>query len=101
MATLYVTLMNVGARTEFGDTDIGLSGSFRSETITTSGASASGALVARRGQIAKVFCLTQTYVKAGPPSGLTAAAATALYVAPGQPEWIAMQEGDIIAAIDA
>lgn len=101
MATLYVTICDVGARTSFGDTDIGRSGSFRSETITTSGASASGALVARRGQIAKVFCLTQTYVKAGPPAGLTAAMATGLYVAPGQPEWISLQEGDVIAAIDA
>lgn len=71
--------------------------SVRSETVVSSAASALGSIVANRHDRLKVFCATAVYV-----SDLTVAtAATAVYVAAGVTEYMAVREGARISVIDA
>ena len=98
MASVYVTLSDVGKQTENGITQIILSGSLRSEVITSSGTSAAGALTANRRQVAKIVCATAVYATAGDTP--TATTSNGTYCAAGIPEYIAMNEGDSIAVID-
>lgn len=91
MATAYVTISEVVTRDVFrGD-------AARSETVTTSGTSASGALVAGANQVAMVFCATAVYAR----SGGTAAAATSVFCPASVPTYFAMSEGGVVSLIDA
>ena len=99
MATVYVSLGQVGATGIHDAVDVYTSGSLRSETVTSSGTTASGALVAVKRDMAQVYCTTGVYAKAG--ASPTCTAATAVYCPGGIPTYIAMQEGDKIAVLDA
>lgn len=91
MASVIVTLGQVVTRNIFdGD-------AVRSETITSSGITANGALVAARGDVAKVTCATAVYARSGGPC----TAATGAYCQAGIAEYIRMTEGDVVAVIDA
>ena len=54
MATVYVTLQSAGSASRRGEVIPVAAKPFRSETITSSGTSAAGALVAQRGDVATV-----------------------------------------------
>ena len=71
--------------------------SVRSETVTTSGTSASGALTATVADIAMIWCATAVYAR----SGGTVSAAIAAYCPAGLPQNIRMTEGDVVSLIDA
>lgn len=90
MATAYITLAPVVARDVFNGENA------RSETVSTSGTAASGALVAAFGDYAQVFCATAVYAR----SGNTASAATGVYCPGGIPTFFAMTEGDTVSIID-
>lgn len=98
MATVYVTFGQVGARATTGGTINIMSGVLRSESITSSGASAQGTFTATAGEVAQIYCDTAVYVKVG--SNPTAAAATALYVPPTTLVHMALSGGDKVAVID-
>lgn len=98
MATVYVTLGDVGAKTENGITNVFRSGSLSSETITSSGTTAAGSLVATGRQVAQIVCATAVYATAA--AAPTATATNGVYVPANMPVYIAMQLGDKIAVID-
>lgn len=91
MATAYVTLGPVETRDVFNGK------SARSETITTSGTAASGALIATVGDIAQVFCVTAVYARSGSP----ATGATSVFCPGGVSTFIRMTSGDVVSLIDA
>lgn len=91
MATAYITIGPVVARNVFNGENV------RSESVSTSGAAASGALTASAGDYAQVFCATAVYAR----SGNTASAATGIYCPAGIPTHFAMTEGDTVSIIDA
>jgi hypothetical protein len=91
MATAYVTIGPVVARNVFEGK---LS---RSETVTTSGVAANGAIVAAAGEVAQVFCATAVYAR----SGNSASTTNGVFCPGGVPNCIAMTEGDVISLIDA
>lgn len=91
MATAYVTIGPVVARNVFNGE------SCRSETVTTSGTAASGALAAANGDVAQVFCETAVYAR----SGNTASAATGVFCPAGIVTYLGMTEGDTVSLIDA
>jgi len=91
MATAYVTI---------GDVDrynIIDGRTARSETVTTSGTAASGALVSTVGQVALINCATAVYAR----SGGTVTAATGAYVQAGVEKAVYMGAGQTISLIDA
>jgi hypothetical protein len=89
----------VGARGLREDVEVYVSGSLRSETITSSGTSEAGELVAVNRDMVQVFCDTAVYVTlAATP---VAAATNSIYVPAGVAVHIAAQAGDIVAALDA
>lgn len=98
MATVYVTLGDVGAKTENGITNVFRSGSLSSETITSSATTASGSLIATGRQLAQIVCETPVYATAG--STPTATTTNGIYVPANLPSYISMQPGDKIAVID-
>ncbi len=98
MATVYVTLGQVGARGQFGNHPI-MAGPLQSETITSSGTTAVGAKVANKLDIAQIFCATTVAVVAG--AAPTATLALGMVCPAGVPSWLAVQAGDKIAVIDA
>ncbi len=69
----------------------------RSESVTTSGTSASGALTATVADIAMIWCATAVYAR----SGGTVSAANGAYCPAGQAQYIRMTEGDVVSLIDA
>lgn len=71
--------------------------SCRSETITSSGTAASGALAAAKGDIAQIYCDTAVYAR----SGATAAASNSVYCQAGVMQYIRMTEGAVVSVIDA
>lgn len=96
MAVVYVTIQQGGMRGAFDD--IPVSGKpFRSETITSSGTTAAGALVARRGDVATIFCATAVYANAG----ATASASAGKFCPAGIPTDIELDSGDVVHVIDA
>ena len=99
MATVYVSFGQVGARGLRDDVEVYTSGSLRSETITSSGTSAPGALVAAQRDMVQVFCATSVYVTLAPTP--EAAATNSLLVPAGVPAYIAAQAGDKVAVLDA
>ena len=98
MATVYVTMGQVGAHTNNGITAVWNGRNLRSETITSSGASAAGALDARRSEVALIYCATAVYATAA--TSPTATATNGVYVPATTPTYIALNEGDSIAVID-
>jgi hypothetical protein len=88
MATAYVTIGTVVTRDIFNGIDA------RSEVVTTSGAAANGAIVARVGQAAQVLCATHVYARSGTLTN-------GIYCPANVPTFIAMTEGQAISIIDA
>lgn len=100
MATVHVTIGAVGVNNGYGSVIHVYNGhDIRSETITSSGTTAAGSLTARKGQVAKISCETAVYANCGATP--TASATTGVYIEGGAPAYIMMQEGDVIAVIDA
>ena len=99
MATVYVSMGQVGIRTNNGITSIWSGRNMRSETVTSSGTSAAGALDARRSEVAMVVCATAVYAMAATTP--VATATNGIYCPAGVQTYIAMHEGDSIAVIDA
>ena len=91
MATAYVTIGPVGAVKTFLGTGV------KSETVTTSATTASGAIIAKSGDFAQVFCSTAVYAR----SGGAVTASTGIYCPAGYPTYIEMSEGKTISLIDA
>lgn len=71
--------------------------SLRSETITSSGTSTTGALEAKAKQMAKVNCDTAIYASADS----TVSATTGVYIAGGESVYISLNTGDGVSVIDA
>lgn len=91
MATAIVTLCDVDRyNVPNGETA-------RSESVTTSGTAASGALTATVGQAALVYCATAVYAR----SGGTASAANGVYCPAAVQVPIYMGAGDVVSLIDA
>ena len=91
MATAYVTLCDVGLY------NVPRGESPRSETVTTSGTAASGALVANVGQVAMIYCATAVYAR----SGATVTPATGYYIPAATPTPFFMGAGAVVSLIDA
>lgn len=91
MATAYVTLGPGSPYSVFHGEDV------RSETVTTSGTSASGGLQATVADIAMIWCATAVYAR----SGGTVSAANGAYCPAGQAQYIRMTAGDTVSLIDA
>ena len=98
MATAYVTIGPVGAKSKNGVTQCFLGSGVQSETVTTSGTSAQGSLAATGGDIAQIFCDTAVYALAG--ANPTASATAGIYVPGGQAAYLILNPGDKIALID-
>lgn len=91
MATAYVTLAPGSAYNVFHGED------GRSETVTTSGTAASGALLAGPSDIAQIFCATAVYAR----SGGTVTPATGIFCPGGIATFMRMTHGDPVSLIDA
>ncbi len=98
MATVYVTYGKVGKRTENGILSAFIAGTTRSETITSSGASAAGTLTATDGDVCWVECDTRVAVVAG--TSPTATLAAGMVAGPTGMALTAINAGDKIAVID-
>ena len=96
MATVRVTLAQAGIMGAFGTQPV-IAPPFRSENITSSATSASGALVARNREIASIYCDTAIVVNVGAVASQTAG----IYIPAGQYREVAMSEGSTINVIDA
>ena len=93
MATVYLTLARAG------DRDLNVySGPVRGETITSSGTSAQGALLAYTGDVATIHCASAVYATVG--VNPTATPAAGYHVPAGIEKNIALKENDIVAVID-
>jgi hypothetical protein len=99
MATVYVSMGQVGARGLREDVEVYAAGSLRSETITSSGTSAAGSLAAVARDMVQVFCATSVYVTLAPTP--VAAAGNSILVPAGIPTHIAARVGDRVAVLDA
>lgn len=97
MATVYVSLSQAGARGVNGASQPVYAKPFRSETITSSGTTAAGALIAKQGDVATVVCATAVYANAGAAASATAGK----YVPANVPIDIALSPGDTVHVIDA
>jgi hypothetical protein len=97
MATVYLSLAKIGVRGIFGDHDV-ITGPMRSETITSSGASAAGALIAGDKEVARVFCATAVYATTAATP--TATATNGVYCPAGQLVTFGVPEGHKVAVID-
>lgn len=100
MATAYVTYGYVGARSELRDDVMVFNGAnCRSETITTSGAAATGSLTAEEDQVIKIFCDTALYAKTG--LAPVADSTTGLFIEANVREYVAVKKGDTLSLINA
>ena len=99
MATVYLTVGEVGARANQGNVMVYLGDRVKSEIVTSSAASAQATFTANRGDVARVYCETPIYITSGPSP--TATATNGLFVPGGVPEFIALQAGHTVAVIDA
>lgn len=100
MATVYVTVGSAGARGDDGPVSVLIGNRCASETITSSGTTAKGSLVAAGRQVGMVYCDTAVYAVSGPSATVTATAANGIYCPAGIQVAIAMSEGHSIAVID-
>lgn len=96
MATVHVSIGKAGALSIGGAMPV-FAGAVRSESITSSAAAASGALIAETGDIAQIACDTAVIASCRG----AASASNGLYVAAGVPGFLAMAAGDTISVIDA
>ena len=94
MATVYVSIGAIGQK---GSVEAHF-GPGRSETITSSGTSAQGALIARSQDAAEINCATAVYATVGPSP--TASPTAGYYVKAAVAKTIVMSKGDIVAVID-
>lgn len=90
MATAYVTIGPVGAVRTFLGTGV------KGELVTTSATAASGAIIAKSGDFARITCATAVYAR----SGGTVTPATGIYCPAGWPTDIEMSQGSVISLID-
>lgn len=96
MATVYVSIGKAGIASTAGAMPC-WEGDVSSETITSSGTAASGALEAGgKGFVAKIHCATAVYAST---TG-TASATNGVYIAAGIPEYIGIKPGDTVSVID-
>lgn len=72
-------------------------GSPATESITSSGTSASGALVAGVEQVAQIYCASAVIAN----QGAAASASAGLYCPAGVPSYLAMTPGNSVTVIDA
>lgn len=93
MATVYISMAPAGQK----QTDIHF-GPGRSETITSSGTSAAGSLLARSQEAVTVFSATAVYATIG--ANPTASTSVGYYVPAGIPKDIMMSKNDKVAVID-
>lgn len=98
MATAYLTFAHVESR---GAKDAGtiMAPPAQSETVTTSGTSASGTKRARAYDVCQVWCATTVAAVAGVTP--TATVAAGIICPAGVPTFIHVAEGDVVALIDA
>jgi len=96
MATVIVTMQQAGVHGAQGNQPVA-SPPYRSETITSSGTSAAGALTARTGEVATIFCATAVYANAG----ATASATAGKYIPAGVAVDIGVPRGATVNVIDA
>jgi hypothetical protein len=98
MATVYTSFGKVGKRGGNGVIEIFQGTGTRSETITSSGASAVGTFTATKDEMVQIACASNVAVVAG--ANPTATLATGLVVFGGIPQYLAVQAGDKVAVID-
>lgn len=100
MATVYLTF-SAGETIRTGQAGVVLKGSYaRSETVTSSGTSAAGALVAKAGEtVVKVSSPTQAIAVVAGVSP-TATLAAGIVVPSGGTEYVSVEPGESIAVID-
>lgn len=99
MASVKVSIGQVGARGQSNEVAAFLAGTLRSEVITSSVASAAGSLVAVGNDFAVINSDGAVYVTAG--ADPTATAGVSVYVPADGERVIALRAGDKIAVIDA
>lgn len=97
MATVYVSIGTVGKRAGNGIVEAFIGDRIRSETITSSGTSASGVLLAQGTQVAQVYCATAVYAR----QGGTASATNGVYCPANIPTYITLEDGQAVSVIDA
>lgn len=96
MATVYVSIGRAGVRSPVGGMPV-FEGAISSETITSSGTAASGALSAGgAGFVAQVHCATAVYACT---TG-TASPTNGAYVPAGTPTYLGIAPGDNVSVID-
>ena len=99
MATVYVSMGQIGAKSANDIVMAWIGGTCRSETITSSGTTAPGSLAARKGDVAMIRCATAVYATAAATP--VATATNGIYCPAGESIKIFMAEGHKIAVIDA
>lgn len=97
MATVYVTMGLGGAYSAASQMPV-YQREARSETITSSGTSAQGSLLARQGEIATIECDSPVWVTVG--ANPTASMANGRYVGAAQRTDIKCGVNDIVAVLD-
>lgn len=97
MATAYLTFCRVAARAPMNTATV-LAGPPRSETVTTSGASAQGTKTAYDGEIVQVWCATTVVAVVG--ANPTATLAAGIVCPANVPIYLDVAYGDKIALID-
>ena len=100
MATVYVSMGPVGSFSESAGVAVFQGNRTASETITSSAATAKGALESNGFGMAKVFCDTAVYAASGPQASVNATATNGQYVPAGLPTYIGIQDGYSVAVID-
>jgi hypothetical protein len=96
MATVYVSMGLAGARGQSDEVAAFIGSSLRSESITSSGTSARGNLVAVQNNFAVINCATAVWAT----TQATATATNGIYVPAGVSQVIALAAGDRIAVLD-
>lgn len=91
MATAYVSIGPAGDRSVFSGSGV------RSETITTSGTPAEGALVAGASEYVQIFCATGVYARCNGNASM----ATGIFCPPGLVQVLQIQSGQSVSLIDA
>lgn len=95
MATVYVTRGKAPAGSPYGNSPI-MEAPCASETITSSGTAASGALTGSAGMAVQIFCDTAVYAR----TDGTASASTGCLVPAGIPVYLALNAGQVVSVID-
>ena len=100
MATIYATF-SAGETIRSGQSGVILKGSFaRSESITSSVASAQSTLTAKKGETVVKVSATDGAIAVSAGVNPTATLATGIAIASGGVEYVSVQPGEKIAVID-